>query len=268
MNQDVQQKLNGLTPEKTRFGISDVLNEAWEIFGKIAVYAVIATLLYFFLSYVGTFILGMIFPIDQTEMQLLLESGNFDFEAFQEIFAEQFNQTNYKLTVIASFLLASLLYPIMFGIVYLAYKSDQKQAVAFGDIFYAYKNGLFLKSFLLSMLSIIFMYIGFSLCLIPGFILAALMMLSVPFVLFSNLGAMQAIKASFQVTTKNFSGFNVMLFLMVLILIVGFLICIVGLLAAYPLIYIIIYVLYKKIIGFDTIENSNFLETEIKNPYQ
>ena len=118
------------------------------------------------------------------------------------------------------------------------------------------------------MLSIIFMYIGFSLCLIPGFILAALMMLSVPFVLFSNLGAMQAIKASFQVTTKNFSGFNVMLFLMVLILIVGFLICIVGLLAAYPLIYIIIYVLYKKIIGFDTIENSNFLETEIKNPYQ
>ncbi|OFM81885.1 hypothetical protein [Weeksella sp. HMSC059D05] len=268
MNQEVQQRLNGLTPDKTRFSISDVLNEAWELFGKVALYAVFATLLYFFLSTIVTMVLGMIFPVDQTEIQILLESDRLDLESLQEAFVDQFNQTNYKLTVIANFLLASLLYPIMFGVVYLAYKRDQKQVIAFGDIFYAYKNGLFLKSFTLSMLSIVFMYIGFSLCFVPGFVLSALMMLSVPFALFTNLDALQAIKASFRVTTKNFSGFIGMLFLMVLILIVGFLVCIVGLLAAYPLIYIIMYVLYKKIIGFEIIVNANFFETEIKNPYQ
>ncbi len=267
MNQEVQNKIDQLTSEKTKFSTNEIVNKSWNLFGKIALYAIVAVVVYFALSYLFSTLLTLVLPVDQTELMYMLESGSFDFDELSEISMTMMNESNYRLTIIINFLLTVLITPIIYGVVYLAYKADHNQNVEFGDIFYAYKNGLFPKTFLLSMVSTILMYISAVFCFVPFFILSTLMMLSVPFVLFSNASTMKAIGASFKVVGKNFGGFFMMLIVMILILLLGLLMCCVGFLAAYPLIYVIMYVLYKEIIGFESQDKVEIESSTTNNPY-
>lgn len=82
--------------------------------------------------------------------------------------------------------------------------------------------------------------IGMMLCCIPGFIVMGLFMFTYPLIIERNLGMFDAMSQSMDVTKKNLIMFTLLaIVVQMAIPIVGFLFCIVGLLVAYPLIFLI-----------------------------
>ena len=109
------------------------------------------------------------------------------------------------------------------------------------------------------------------LCIIPGFIVSTMWMLAVPLIIFGSADIKDALNYSMKLAFKNFGGFFTVLLMCIGVIIVGFLLCCIGVIAAIPLVYIIIYVLYKDVIGFsdDNSDEISQLGTDIykDNPY-
>ncbi|MFW0794205.1 hypothetical protein AAFP30_10365 [Gordonia sp. CPCC 205515] len=80
--------------------------------------------------------------------------------------------------------------------------------------------------------------IGLILCIIPGLIFAFLAFWSLPFTVDRNLQPIEAIKASFSVISKNAGALFPLALVNALILVVGALLCGVGLLVAVPIVVI------------------------------
>lgn len=267
MNTSVQNKLNNFTPEQAKFSVNDVVNKAWNLFGKTALFSIVAIVLYCIVVYGIQLLVGLIFPVDDSELMAISQSGSADMDELMEAINNMIYSPNYLTSSVISMLIGALVTPILYGILYLAYKADHNEVIEFGDIFYAYKEGRFGKSVLLALISTILMYIGLVLCFIPGIVLAIFLTLAIPFLLFSEASPIEAIKASFAVVSKNFGGFTLMFFVFVLLILLGFFMCCVGLLATVPIMYIIMYVLYKEVIGFEVGNKIEEIGSVNQNPY-
>lgn len=82
--------------------------------------------------------------------------------------------------------------------------------------------------------------IGTMLCCIPGLIVMGLFMFTYPLIIERNLGMFDAMSQSLDVTKKNFVMFTLLaIVVQIIIPFVGALACLVGLLVAYPLIFLI-----------------------------
>ena len=271
MENNLQEKINKQLEIGFKVSASSIIDKAFEIFKGIAGFAILAVIIYIVASWIINSLLGIIFPmqIDEEEIQAIANSG--DIVQIQEYYKDIFASSNFALSSTISTLLSSALYPILYSVFVMARKFDLHQNIEFSDIFVHYKNGKFLNLFLVTLIVQIVGSIGFMLCIIPGFILSTMWMLAVPLIIFGSADIKDALNYSMKLAFKNFGGFFTVLLMCIGVIIVGFLLCCIGVIAAIPLVYIIIYVLYKDVIGFsdDNSDEISQLGTDIykDNPY-
>ena len=271
MENNLQEKINKQLEIGFKVSASSIIDKAFEIFKGIAGFAILAVIIYIVASWIINSLLGIIFPmqIDEEEIQAIANSG--DIVQIQEYYKDIFASSNFALSSTISTLLSSALYPILYSVFVMARKFDLHQNIEFSDIFVHYKNGKFLNLFLVTLIVQIVGYIGFMLCIIPGFIVSTMWMLAVPLIIFGSADIKDALNYSMKLAFKNFGGFFTVLLMCIGVIIVGFLLCCIGVIAAIPLVYIIIYVLYKDVIGFsdDNSDEISQLGTDIykDNPY-
>ena len=271
MENNLQEKINKQLEIGFKVSASSIIDKAFEIFKGIAGFAILAVIIYIVASWIINSLLGIIFPmqIDEEEIQAIANSG--DIVQIQEYYKDIFASSNFALSSTISTLLSSALYPILYSVFVMARKFDLHQNIEFSDIFVHYKNGKFLNLFLVTLIVQIVGSIGFMLCIIPGFIVSTMWMLAVPLIIFGSADIKDALNYSMKLAFKSFGGFFTVLLMCIGVIIVGFLLCCIGVIAAIPLVYIIIYVLYKDVIGFsdDNSDEISQLGTDIykDNPY-
>ncbi len=91
--------------------------------------------------------------------------------------------------------------------------------------------------------------LGIFLSLLIGAMVSALYILAPMFIVFRGMGFWEAMEASRKVVTKNYIQFLLFMIVLMVIGIVGFLMCCVGLLAAIPICYLALYAAFEDIIG-------------------
>jgi uncharacterized membrane protein len=102
-----------------------------------------------------------------------------------------------------------------------------------------------------SILTTILTIVGVLLCIIPGFIVAGALFFTIPLIVERRLGAVEAMKASYERTKKNLLMFTLFAFVVQLIAQAGSYACYVGLLATIPLLFTITAVAYRDTFGLE-----------------
>jgi uncharacterized membrane protein len=104
------------------------------------------------------------------------------------------------------------------------------------DVGRAWNLDKFGNFFLTALLEGIIVGVGFILCVIPGIIFGILLFFAPFFAIDKNMKPVDALKASWAITTKNFGNVFVFLLAALGVYILGFLVCFVGILVAGPVV--------------------------------
>ncbi len=91
--------------------------------------------------------------------------------------------------------------------------------------------------------------IGFILCIVPGLIASIMLMFTIVALLDRNLSPVDAVKSSFDISKANFGNAFLAWLVMIAIIIVGALLCGVGLLVAYPVATLFLVYTYRALTG-------------------
>jgi uncharacterized membrane protein len=91
--------------------------------------------------------------------------------------------------------------------------------------------------------------VGFVLCIIPGFIASIMLMFTTVALIDRNLGAVEAIKTSFEVTKANFGSAFLTWLVVIACVVVGVLLCGIGLLVAIPVVALILIYAFRSLTG-------------------
>lgn len=242
--------------------VGDIFSKAWEIFSGIALYAISAVVITFLISMVVSSILGLF--ISAPSMFIT------DPDDFSSAYASMMTPMAIVSNVI-SLVIGAATAPIIISIFTMSRKFTKHQNPDFSDLFVHYNDGKFLPIFTTYLALQILGFIGIMLCVIPGFIFYVTSIFSIPFVIFASFSTSDAIKASVSILFKNFGTAFVFCLASIGVIILGALVCGIGLLAAIPLVYIATYVFYAAVVGNDEDEINEIdqLGTDIykDNPY-
>ncbi len=124
---------------------------------------------------------------------------------------------------------------------------DRKGHIEFNDFFHSMDR--YWQLFLLNLVVTILSVIGLVLLIIPGIWFMVAVMFGYPLVALGRLGFIDSIEVSIRVINKKWFHFLLLGLLIALVLVVGVLACGVGILAAIPLAYCILYACYRHVIG-------------------
>lgn len=131
------------------------------------------------------------------------------------------------------------------------YKTAMKQLrgepTSIGDLFSG--GDCFLRVLGTLFLVAVLGMIGGLLCIIPGFIVQGLCFFAIPLVVERGMGPVQAIQTSIEATKKDWLMFTLFAFVVGLIASIGVILCYVGALASYPLMFTITSVAYRDVFG-------------------
>jgi len=119
----------------------------------------------------------------------------------------------------------------------------------FGDLFKGFN--FFIPTLVAALLIGLFSFIGTLFCIIPGLVVAAMYKFTYLFIVDKRMDFWPAMQASHAVVKNDYFGFTMFLLLAVLVNILGFLCCIVGMLVSIPVTVAAITVAYKELVGFD-----------------
>ncbi|MCD4801264.1 MAG: glycerophosphoryl diester phosphodiesterase membrane domain-containing protein [Methanococcoides sp.] len=105
--------------------------------------------------------------------------------------------------------------PLFYGLTYMAVKGLRGEKVEINDVFEGFNR--FVKSWVLLLVSVILIGIGYMLLILPGLILSILLIYSFPLLVIKDYGAMDAIKESIDISKQNFVD-SLVLFIIVAII--------------------------------------------------
>lgn len=105
--------------------------------------------------------------------------------------------------------------PLFYGLTYMAVKGLRGEKVEINDVFEGFNY--FVKSWVLLLVSVILIGIGYMLLFLPGLILSILLIYSLPLLVIRGYGAMDAIKESIDISKQNFVD-SLVLFIIVAII--------------------------------------------------
>ncbi|ABE52171.1 glycerophosphoryl diester phosphodiesterase membrane domain-containing protein [Methanococcoides burtonii] len=105
--------------------------------------------------------------------------------------------------------------PLFYGLTYMAVKGLRGEKVEINDVFEGFNR--FVKSWVLLLVSVILIGIGYMLLVLPGLILSILLIYSFPLLVIKDYGAMDAIKESIDISKPNFVD-SLVLFIIVAII--------------------------------------------------
>jgi len=152
-----------------------------------------------------------------------------------------------------------LLYPVMYlaiilvstwllsGLYGAAFRQLRGGQLAIGDLFSG--TPYFLRVLGASLLMGIMIGIGGALCVIPGLIVAGLVFFTIPLVVEGNQGPIDAIRNSIELTKQEWLMFAVFAFVLGLLAQAGAILCGVGALATFPLLFLTHAVAYRDCVG-------------------
>lgn len=180
------------------------------------------------------------------------ESGYSDNEAFSNFFAGM--SILYVLFVIVGiFVLGAISVALNAAFYRIMKKLDYDEQVTTSDFFYFVKGKYLSKTFMIMLVSILIAIPAALLCYIP--LIYAIVPLSFFALIFAfnpELSVGEIVKASFKLGNKKWLiSFGLIFVSSLLAQIVGFLLCGIGVLFTAPFVYHPIYLIYKKVIGFD-----------------
>lgn len=214
MSEFTQSPMLPQRPERT---VGSVLSHAFETYKGVFLYAAVALIITSIASYI-------IQPLTGFDSQEMLEGIRDEGEDF-ELWAVEGMPAFYGLSGLASLLLS----PIYVGLIYISNKYNRGQKIDFGDLFIGYRQNT-LNIILYSLIAGILMVIGFSACILPGFVVMAFTFLGYPILLFENANAIEALKKSFNTVKGDFGTFLGISLLAMIISLVGVLLCGIGIL--------------------------------------
>lgn len=136
---------------------------------------------------------------------------------------------------IAGFVVSLIAQALGAGLIKAGLNVADNRPVSTGEVFsYVVKGNVLLAALIVSVATAI----GFVLCYIPGLIIGFLLTFTMFFVVDQDMSAMQAVRASYAFTTGHLGATLLFYLLAVLAIIVGAVLCLVGLLAAIPVVLV------------------------------
>jgi uncharacterized membrane protein len=217
----------------------NIISHALEIFKNTFLYCFLAVVIYFLLSYLIQLLTGFNSTMLMEDMR---ESGG-DFS-----YTDIMGTPGFAAYSGVSFFIGLLLAPIFVGLIYIANKSNFKQSITVSDLFFAYKQN-FLNIVIYALISQIVLTIAFLLCIIPAFLVLPFFFLGYPILIFENVGAIEALKKSFNIAQENYGTLLLTALLAGLISIAGVVLCCVGVYLTIPFLYIAMYSTYCAYLG-------------------
>ena len=128
--------------------------------------------------------------------------------------------------------------------------------VDMGDLFKGIKH--WLDGLLAVIVIAVFVFLGSLLCIIPGFVVAAMYMFTFHFIFDKRLGFWEAMQASHNIVKRDYFGYTIFLVVIGLINILGVIACFVGVLVTIPWGQAAVTIAYRDAVGFDQGTTSYF----------
>jgi uncharacterized membrane protein len=122
-----------------------------------------------------------------------------------------------------------------------------------GDFFKGFN--FFVAALVASLIITVFTFIGTIFCIIPGLVIAAMYQFTYLFIIDKKLDFWPAMQASHALVKNDYFGFTLFFVAAILLNIIGFLCCVVGILATMPILYAAVTVAYKEMVGFEPSTN-------------
>jgi len=136
---------------------------------------------------------------------------------------------------------------LMGGSYYSAFKQLRGERIELRDLF---SGGRYFPRMVGALLLIgVLGILGAMLCVIPAFIVGGLFFFTLPLIVDRNLGVLEAMRASRELTQQNLFMFTLFAFVVSLLSSLGAYACYVGLLVSYPLLFTITVVAYRDCFG-------------------
>jgi hypothetical protein len=243
-------KIEEIETNGYQLNFESVFNEAFENYKKIALYA--GLLFFVFTVIVG--VLSSLFVIYYYGMDALTEMLK-----PENLKPENFKGKSLLVFVVSQILISSLLSPLIAGLLKMAYCAERDEEFHLSTLFEYYKivyfKELFIATLLIQLASTgitsAFNFSGIPLFgeLISAFV-SFFTFLAIPLIIFSDLKAIDAIKSSAILISKQplvLLGLIVVAYLGSL---VGFIGCCIGIFFTLPFMYSMYYAIYSQIVGF------------------
>ncbi len=110
---------------------------------------------------------------------------------------------------------------------------------------------VFVPSLIANLLMTLFTAVGLVLCIIPGIIISAFYIFTLPLIIDKKLDFWEAMETSRKAVSTDIFGFIIFLFLLFCLQIVGVLLCVIGLLFTIPIAICSMAIAYREIFGIE-----------------
>ncbi len=264
-NRHVKNKLEQIYREGYGLHLEAVLSNAFDIHKKSILPGFVATFMYgVVMLIVGFSMFETLYGMNFLEFVETIQKN----PAALESSTANISMTSILIYSVVSGIAGGLISPLLSGIYKVAFNTQYGGNSSVSDLFAYYKQPYFLNIFIYSFLFAVILQvlnlvldqaipgIGAFLAFLIQVILGVSLILTIPFIVFGNLSWIEAIKASLNVTFKNWFFLFFILAISFIISIIGVIFCGIGVLFTFPFLYIATFVLYDKIIGFSNQEDS------------
>lgn len=244
-----QETLKQQIKNAPKIDFGDLFNESVELFKKVWVYGLLLQLLSLILSLPIT--LSTYAPVFGEDWQEIV-TGNIDPDYINQMLANN-SESNGLLYFLMVLVVNFVSYVLFFGFYRIIKRLDYGDSVVFADFFYYFKQGSLGKIILLILSHLVIGFIAVLLCVLPIFYVLVPLMFVVPVFAFnSNKPVLDILKLAFLVGHKKWGiTFIITLLNIILILVLAVLTCGLGILFFSSFVYLPIYIIYKKVVGFD-----------------
>jgi hypothetical protein len=231
---------------------ANVFNKAFENYKKIALYAGLMIFVFMIILIAIVASLGIAFVGAAALSQESIEKFSL---SMQEL-----SGTALTIYVGVSLLFSCIISPLHAGLIKMAYCAERDEEFHVSTVFSYYTTRYFVPIFVATFL-ILLLSNGLSMALneigisIVGPVLSLAVsfftILTIPLIIFSDLKAVDAIKYSFLIVSKQPAVLFALMALSVIGAMVGFIGCCIGVFFTLPFIYSMYYAMYSEILGFD-----------------
>jgi hypothetical protein len=246
-----KEKIEEIKTNGYQIDFGNVFNHAFENYKKIALYAGLMI-----------FVFAILFGLLTGGIVLF----TFGVSAFNEKMLENIKTANFTGTYMAiyiavSIILTCLINPFFAGLIKMAHCGEKDEEFHVSTVFEYYKNPYFkelvLSSLLITLsttaLSEIFRIGGFEIIgVISNAIIIFFTFLTVPLIIFGDLKAIDAIKSSIIIVSKQPFILLGLIIVSYIASLVGFIGCCIGIFFTLPFMYSMYYAVYTAIIGIDS----------------
>ena len=263
-----KQRIEEIKREGYDLDFTTVFGNAFENYKKIALMVGLFSLL-LGLAFLVLFAVGFVLIYGMKDASFF---ENINPEAMQP---ENFSTPFLIAYIVAVVFLTALFSPITAGFIKMARDAAKGENISFGTAFEYYSAPFFkeifvaivILTFFTTTISILLTFVGIQFIGgIVSLIISFFTFLAIPFIIFGNLKAIEAIQASVTVVSKHILillGLGIVGFLFSMM---GMIACCIGIIFTMPIIYSLYYCIYDEIIGvYENEEGDDFHEIERLN---